>query len=432
VIEAAELRALGLDERAAGAAAGLFAAAAGTLGGGAEHAWWVPGRIEILGKHTDYCGGQSLVCATGLGIAAVARTRADGQIIVHSGGQTVDIAAAAAVPELDGWGRYVATVIRRMQANFGPLGRGMELALAENLPRAAGMSSSSALMIAVFTALGQINRVAEHAAYRAAIHAPEQLASYLGCVENGQSFGPLAGDAGVGTFGGSEDHAAILLGRPGAALRLSFGPLRVERLVPLPAGYTLVVADSGVEAIKTGAAKDKYNRCSHLAREALARWNRLSGRHDSTLFAVLAVSAEQRDRLAELLGSEPDAFALARRTVQLWEEAGVILPAACAALERNDLSTFGALVDRSQQLAEACLRNQVPETVALHALARAQGAVAASAFGAGFGGAVWALVPDEGAEDFGARWLRAYSGAFPDRQARCFVAGASVGLRQAR
>ena len=63
--------------------------------------------------------------------------------------------------------------------------------------------------------------------------------------------------------------------------------------------------------------------------------------------------------------------------------------------------------------AETLLENQIPETVELARLARASGAFAASSFGAGFGGSVWALVDADGAADFETRWLAAYAGKFP-------------------
>jgi len=63
----------------------------------------------------------------------------------------------------------------------------------------------------------------------------------------------------------------------------------------------------------------------------------------------------------------------------------------------GDGAALGGLVDRSQELTTTHLRNQVPETIFLAKAAREEGAIAASAFGAGFGGSVWALVPKEGA-----------------------------------
>ncbi|HKV50059.1 MAG TPA: hypothetical protein VJO52_02565, partial [Gemmatimonadaceae bacterium] len=83
-----------------------------------------------------------------------------------------------------------------------------------------------------------------------------------------------------------------------------------------------------------------------------------------------------------------------------------------------DLAAFGALVARSQAAAEGALHNQIPETVALVQQARALGATAASAFGAGFGGSVWALVDAAQADDFCRRWARDYGAAFPAASSR--------------
>ncbi|HOQ61704.1 MAG TPA: hypothetical protein PKZ08_13850, partial [Vicinamibacterales bacterium] len=79
----------------------------------------------------------------------------------------------------------------------------------------------------------------------------------------------------------------------------------------------------------------------------------------------------------------------------------------------GDLARFGALVDRSQEAAERWLGNQIPETVTLAREARRLGAAAASAFGGGFGGSVWALVPRDRAGSFAREWHAAYRERFP-------------------
>jgi len=86
-------------------------------------------------------------------------------------------------------------------------------------------------------------------------------------------------------------------------------------------------------------------------------------------------------------------------------------------LRVDDRARLGTLVDRSQSLAEQALENQVPETIHLARSARELGAVAASAFGAGFGGAVWAMVPAAGSDTFAQRWRESYINAFPARAA---------------
>src|SRR5882672_9827907 len=76
----------GLDPAARDAKASLFAlilrAFREVTGEAARHAWWVPGRLEVFGKHTDYAGGRTIVCAVPSGLAVAARPRADGGVHV--------------------------------------------------------------------------------------------------------------------------------------------------------------------------------------------------------------------------------------------------------------------------------------------------------------------------------------------------------------
>src|SRR5699024_1088381 len=96
------------------------------------------------------------------------------------------------------------------------------------------------------------------------------------------------------------------------------------------------------------------------------------------------------------------------RLDQFLLESAVLVPRAHAALRDGDLDAVAAATALSQQLAETHLRNQVPQTVELVRSAVELGACAASAFGAGFGGSVWALVPAAGAEGLAADWRGRY------------------------
>jgi galactokinase len=106
------------------------------------------------------------------------------------------------------------------------------------------------------------------------------------------------------------------------------------------------------------------------------------------------------------------------RLTQLTAECQVIIPGVGDALARRDFALVAELVSASQLGAEIELRNQVPETIALVDAARPGGAVAASAFGAGFGGSVWALVPVETADSFVETWRSGYLDRFPERRPR--------------
>jgi galactokinase len=248
-------------------------------------------------------------------------------------------------------------------------------------------------------------------------------------VENGAGFGNLAGDQGVGTTGGSEDHVAILCSRPDELGQYGFSPVHHERQVLLPRSHQFVVAVSGVAAPKTGAAREQYNRASRQAGELLERWRLKTGRRAASLAQALRSSPGAAGDMRALVAQEP---ALRDRLEQFLAESEEIVPAAGDALLRGDLGALGPLVDRSQALAERCLGNQVPETILLARAARDLGAAAASAFGAGFGGSVWALVGRAASEDFRRRWAKAYRDAFPSRaeQAVFFLTGAGPGMRR--
>ena len=485
---AARLSAGGLGGQAARSKARLFdrcaaaLAACGAVKGAAAHAFFVPGRIEVLGKHTDYAGGRSLIAAAEQGICLVAAAREDATVRAAAldmqapsqsepsrggspdpprerRGDTLDDAVSAAgtetrraklrcgsghlsfvefaispdlMPAPGHWSNYLQTVARRMARNFPGSLRGADIAFAGDLPVAAGMSSSSAVMVACFLALAAVNRLREREEFHANIATAEDLAEYLGTVENGETFRGLAGDRGVGTFGGSEDHTAMLCSQAAALALYAYCPTRLERRLPMPAGYVFAIASSGIAAEKTGDAMEKYNRASRLASGVAQVWRGATGRSDPHIAAALAstdlaVSAERvRAAIANIAekGSgavsvkAPDPLPFTRRELlsrfeHFFSENEEIVPSAADALAAGDLPALGRLVDISQKLAEGYLGNQVPETVFLARAARELGAAAATAFGAGFGGSVWALVRCDEAERFLVDWSAQYRGAFP-------------------
>lgn len=331
----------------------------------------------------------------------------------------------ALVPLTGRWAGYPMTVARRIARNFPQARRGADLALASDLPSASGMSSSSALVVATFLALAEANELQATDAWREHLATPEALAEYLGCIENGQSFGPLAGDRGVGTFGGSQDHTAIVCCRAGEVSRYSFAPVTFEGATPWPDGVELVVAVSGVRSRKSGPQQAAFNRLSLGTREILRKWREASGSEAVTLAASAAAPGASAEILKLLeTGSDPEfpAAFLVNRFRQFVRESFEIIPAAAAALADGDLAEFGRQVDASQSGAEEGLGNQVPETIHLAHRARALGAHAASSFGAGFGGSVWAMVERDAVEGFGRAWMDDYRREFPAaaRRAQCF------------
>jgi galactokinase len=177
-----------------------------------------------------------------------------------------------------------------------------------------------------------------------------------------------------------------------------------------------------VSADKTGAAQEKYNRVSLMASEILSIWRKSTGRSDPTLMAAATSSADAVERMRQVLSTARSLYFSPEDMINRFEQCVVecteIIPDVAQALDARDEQKIGALVDRSQELGARLLSNQIPETIALARLARELGAVAASAFGAGFGGSVWALVKAERAESFKSEWADEYCSRFPKSASR--------------
>jgi len=403
--------------------------------------FFVPGRVEFLGKHTDYAGGRSIVCAIDRGICLTAAPRADAHIRLLDVGlsSTVSFAFDASVEPSPGhWSNFPMTVACRMARDFPGTCIGADIVFASDLPRASGMSTSSALIVAIFFALAEFNALSQRDDYNRAIACREDLATYIAAIESGSSFGAFPGGTGVGTHGGSEDHIAILCSCAGFLRQYSYCPARFEKEIRFPAGHAFIIGVSGVKADKTGDARVAYNRASGAARKILELWKANTGRQDSSLAAAIAshsgAAVQLRQILRESHDAEFPANALLSRLEQFIEESNDIVPSAAEAFESGNFARLGPLCHRSQALAEALLANQVPETVELARSARELGAVAASAFGAGFGGSVWALVQSDCAEEFRGAWAERYYRRFAERAeaSEFFVSQTGPGLVQLR
>ncbi len=347
---AASLVSAGMTEVEAQRKARLFEILEGQLpsvAGAERMRWFVPGRIEVLGKHTDYAGGRSLLCTVERGFCVAAVPRSDAVVrindVVRQKSFEFTISPELTIPD-SGWTVYPTTVARRVARNFPGGLRGADIALASDLPRAAGMSSSSALLVAIFSVLSAVNRLSEHNAYAANIDDTEDLAEYLGCIENGQTYKSLPGDSGVGTFGGSEDHTAILGCEPGHLKQYAFCPVRWERTLAVPADCTFVIAVSGVVADKIGSARSQYNRASEAVKAILEIWRSVSGSDDRTLAAAAAGAGDCLDRLRSALrenaSDDTESRWLLNRFEQFYLESEVIIPKASNALARQDLQSL--------------------------------------------------------------------------------------------
>ncbi|WP_283134876.1 galactokinase [Rhizohabitans arisaemae] len=213
--------------------------------------WHAPGRVNLIGEHTDYNGGLVLPIALPLGVDAAVAPREDGVLRVRSlqePGPPVTIAR----PEpgtVTGWAAYPAGVVWALRAAGHRVG-GADVLVDGDLPRGAGLASSAALEVAVGTALNDL--------YDLRL-TPMEIAGICRRAEN--DF--------VGVPCGIMDQAVSALAVEGHALMLDCGSLasRAVRFDPGAAGMELLVVETGVRReLGDGRYRERRRECAEAAR----------------------------------------------------------------------------------------------------------------------------------------------------------------------
>jgi len=395
--------------------------------------YFVPGRIEVLGKHTDYAGGHSLLMAIDRGFHAISRVNDQHRIRLYEAdpqyGWRDFLLSCDLLPPVGDWSRYPMTVAQRLVTNVHPHCplEGVDVAFSCDLPVAGGLSGSSALMIMTFFAIAGPNRLLTHPYFRQHVDNDIDLAMYLACVENGQTFKAFAGGGGVGTFGGSEDHTEILNGKRDTLSLFRFCPTVHERDLPYPQDITTVVAHSGVKAEKTGATMPHYNLAAHRAALVVQAYNTMYSTHHVLMRDILHEDLGcDAQRLIQKVKAATDTHPLGPRDLdlagrfrQFYYEDRHFIPEATRALSTRDVPRLGVCIEASHRASARYLGNIVPEIEFLQRTAREIGAIASSGFGAGFGGSAYAFVPKTREAAFTKAWARRYIQRFPEHARTC-------------
>jgi galactokinase len=311
---------------------------------------WAPGRVNLIGEHTDYSGGLVLPAAIQLGITVEVHSVAD-EISLSSTrfGPAGALAPDGGGAEATGWARYAQAVAVELAAlDRPPVGlMGM---VDSSLPAGAGLSSSAALEVAIALALCAV-----------AEFELEPLELGLACQR--------AELRAVGVPCGILDQAACLLGRDGAAILLDCSTLE-HQLIPVPEQAGLLVVDSAVERRLEGSAYGER-------RSELAHALELVGAGRST-----DVDPATLDEL------DPLSRRRLRHVVTENERVGRF----AAALKAEDLPAAGLLLAASHASLRDDYEVSIAELDLLVALAESAGAHGARLLGGGFGGAVLVLV----------------------------------------
>jgi galactokinase len=352
-----------------------------------------PGRVNLIGEHTDYSGGLVLPAAIDRAVTLEGRPGGDRiRLASHAFGDPVDVAAdGAGSPQ--GWGRYVAAVAAEL-AEVGRDPVGFRGALTSDLPAGAGLSSSAALEVVVGLAL------CEAAGFDLA---PLDLAAVCQRAER----------RAVGVPVGIMDQAASLLGRGDHAVLLDCGALEY-RLVPLPTDLGLLVVDSNVSRTLEGSSY------ADRRRELEAGLAALDGRDLKDL------AAEDLPRLLDGVDEIP-----ARRVRHVVTENARVrsVEAALTRPHGADRGALGELFLAGHVSLRDDFEVSTPELDLLVDLAYEAGAVAARLTGGGFGGAIVALVDRDRLDEIGEMVAQRYAASASGRRAgvhRC-VAAAGAG-----
>jgi len=320
---------------------------------------FAPGRVELLGNHTDYNAGVVLSAAIQLGITATGRRRDDGVIRLTSDGmEEVTIPAGGELARSGKWSDYPLGVAEMLAQAGGQRG-GFEAHFSSTLPLGAGLSSSAALEVATAVLLTRLYPIDM---------SPLDLAKVCRRAEN--EF--------VGVSCGLLDQVSSLFGQRDHIVFLDCRAETVEP-VPFPSHLGLLIVHSGVKHALTGG---EYNERRDQCFEA-ARLMGVPALRDVTSAALDAADLPEivRRRAAHVVGENERVFL------------------ALDALRHGQGEKIGALMTASHRSSMHNFENSTPELDELVETAIAQpGCHGARLTGGGFGGAIVALVDLECAD----------------------------------
>ena len=344
--------------------------------------YFAPGRVNLIGEHTDYNGGHVFPCALTIGTYGVARQREDKKLRFYSMNfeqlGVLESGVEDLKPEKEAaWTNYPKGVIWAFGQKGFEVTRGMDLMLYGNIPNGSGLSSSASVEVLT----GFI------------------LRDQYGFPVSNQDLA-LIGQFSENRFNGVNcgimDQFSIAMGKKDNAIFLDTGTMEFEYAPIRLEGAKLVIACSNK---KRGLGDSKYNERRSECETALAQLQEVVG-----IESLGDLTEEQFERYSSAVRDEAcrnrarHAALENRRTVRAVE-----------ALKRNDIGLFGQLMNDSH----VSLRDDYEVTgIELDTLVeeawKVDGVIGSRMTGAGFGGCTVSIVKDEAIEAFQEKVGKAY------------------------
>ncbi|WP_433689945.1 galactokinase [Kosakonia cowanii] len=333
-----------------------------TFGYPATHTIQAPGRVNLIGEHTDYNDGFVLPCAIDYQTVISCKARDDRTVRVVAAdydNQRDEFSLDAPIVAHDSqqWSNYVRGVVKHLQQRDASFG-GADLVISGNVPQGAGLSSSASLEVAVGTVFQQLYHLPLDGA-QIALNGQEAENQFVGC------------NCGI------MDQLISALGKKGSALLIDCRSLGTKA-VSMPEGVAIVIINSNFKRTLVGS---EYNTRRQQC-ETGARFFQQKALRD--------VSLDQFNAVA----NELDPLVAKRVRHVLTENARTV--EAAAALEKGDLRRMGELMAESHASMRDDFEITVPQIDTLVEIVKAtigdKGGVRMT--GGGFGGCVVALVPE--------------------------------------
>jgi galactokinase len=341
------------------------------FGGPPEVVARAPGRVNLIGEHTDYNGGLVLPCAITLDTRVLLRARSDDRVRVFSRECREEQGFDASAPALrHGWIDYVQGVFAALREHGVATG-GFELAIESDVPPGAGLSSSAALELALLTAIDRRLALAL---------APERRCELAHAAEVDFVRVPC----------GIMDQWVVGLARRDTALRIDCHTRSVRRLAFPGDRVALLIADSGVRReLNAGGLASRSRECAEVLEIA-----RRAGALSESAPGLCALEPEALAELAPLLSPR-----LLRRARHVTSENRRV-EVACCALEVGDFDSVGEALRAGMRSLREDFEVSTPELDRLCALGDiAPGVYGSRLTGAGFGGHSIHLVEPPAARD---------------------------------
>lgn len=325
-----------------------------------------PGRVNLIGEHTDYNGGMVLPAALSVGLEVTLSPRADELVMVRSIGYE-DVQRNLSDTASGHWSDPCVGALQRARA-FGWIDGGANLTIASTIPAGSGLSSSAALIVAILKAAREAAQGGQ-SDIGVAVAARQVENEYMGV--------PC----------GIMDQMAVALATPGTAMALDTKTLGYE-LVPLPRTHTIAVIHSGVfRRLTEGRYAERKEECD-AAKEFF-------GTADLCLLDPGTIAGS----------TLPDPYR--NRALHCATEHRRVLTAV-EALKANDIAALGAAMNESHVSMRDHFEMSVPQIDALVADAQKLGATGARLTGGGFGGCIVACVGNNLFDDWLTKLLAAH------------------------